>query len=126
MGKFLSSHVSCPDKIISSTASRAFYTALHLADNWQYPEEGITITPKLYHADVENMIDLIRKEEDDVVALVGHNPGFTDLLNELTNSAIDNIPTCGVVGIEFPVDRWSNIPQRLGKISFFHTPKSIR
>ena len=50
MGKYAKKRISCPELIITSSASRALYTALHLADHWGYPEEKIITSNKLYHS----------------------------------------------------------------------------
>ena len=40
--------------------------------------------------------------------LIGHNPGLTDLANDL-GCDIDNIPTCGIVEMEFDTDSWAHV-----------------
>ena len=117
MGAFLEKNVKCPDKIISSTASRALNTATFLCDFWNYPEEQIMITPDLYHADTAAMIKIIATQKENTIALVGHNPGLTDLLNELADKWVSNIPTCAVVGIQFEIDKWHEITEKKGEIS---------
>jgi phosphohistidine phosphatase len=38
--------------------------------------------------------------------MFGHNPTITAVANILTNSTIENIPTCGIVCIEFKGNSW--------------------
>lgn len=125
MGTFLAKNVQLPLKIISSTASRALNTATFLCDSWHYPEEQIVITHDLYHASTTDMLKVIKTKKDHSIALVGHNPGLTDLLNDLTNTQTDNIPTCGVVEIQFDIKKWADIEQVNGEITAFFTPKNI-
>ncbi len=126
MSKFMASHHPCPDQFICSPASRAFYTALYLADGWNYPEEEISLEPGLYHADEEEIIELIKNDaRGDSLAIFGHNPGFTDLANILTGNFIGNIPTCSVYGIEFDISQWDDIESVKGRQIAFHTPKNI-
>ena len=57
--------------------------------------------------------------------LVGHNPGFTDLANYLKEADyyISNVPTCGVVAIEFATNQWQAITKNSGRMLFFDYPK---
>ncbi|MBV6647992.1 MAG: histidine phosphatase family protein [Cyclobacteriaceae bacterium] len=124
MGKYLGANVKKPDVLITSTASRAFYTSLFLADAWSIPEEEIVLEPGLYHADGEEALEIIRDYPNaNCVAIAGHNPGFTGLTNELSDQHIANIPTCGVVGISFDSDSWDDLGK--GNLLFFHYPKGI-
>jgi phosphohistidine phosphatase len=57
-------------------------------------------------------------------ALFGHNPGLTLLSIELCDCDIDNIPTCGVVLIEFPFHDWKLISAGTGNLKLFDFPKN--
>lgn len=122
MGQFVKDEVAVPDLIVTSGASRAFYTALHLADHWKYPEEKIIISDALYHAGVTDFENILREvNEFDTVAVFGHNPGLTMFHNRINDDYIDNIPTCGMVGlkIESHVESWKT--ERL----FYQVPKEL-
>ena len=43
------------------------------------------------------------------VALVGHNPGLTDLYNALVDTPIDNLPTFGVAHIALAIPSFEAI-----------------
>ena len=123
MGQFVKDEVDTPNLIITSGASRAFYTALHLADHWKYPEEKIIISDTLYHAgvtDFENVIKEVR--EFDSVAIFGHNPGLTMFHNRINDNYIDNIPTCGIVGLE--IDKASDEKWKTRRL-FYQVPKGL-
>ena len=126
MGSYLKEHHSIPDLLISSTASRAFYTALHLCDQMKIDEGKIQLSKDLFHAGLFETISIIQKAPDcDTLAIFGHNPGFTSVANALANLQIDNIPTCGVVGISFEIERWRDLKEGLGKQLFFKYPKGL-
>lgn len=126
IGQHLSIHHDKPEMIISSTASRAFYTALHIADHWGIDEGSIRLNQHLFHAGAHEILNEIKQAPNSkLLAIVGHNPGFTSLANALTNSSIDNIPTGGVVGISFACEKWSDIDYGMGKQQFFLYPKGI-
>ena len=58
-----------------------------------------------------------------IAALVGHNPGMTYAANSFAeNLELDNLPTCGIVGIEFPVSTWREIDT--GSLHYFDYPKN--
>ena len=38
--------------------------------------------------------------------LVGHNPGLTDFANFLVAGITGNVPTCGLVAVNFQADDW--------------------
>jgi phosphohistidine phosphatase len=126
MGKRLKEKAIVPDLLISSTATRARETARKLANSMGIPEQRIQTEKNLYHADEEMILRLIRKLPDttDCVMLFGHNPGFTDFSNAMTEDFIDNIPTCGVVQIMCPADTWSEVAFGGGKVVLFDYPKS--
>lgn len=128
VGHYLAKNISRPDLIVTSTASRAFYTALFLADSWNYDEETIIPEPQLYHADEEEILEIIREYggNHQILAIAGHNPGFTDIAFELQNQYIDNLPTCSVLGITFDIDSWEDIGTKKGKQQFFIYPKGLK
>ncbi len=122
MGQFLKDEVEAPDLILSSGASRAFYTALHFADHWKYPEEKIIISDMLYHAGVEDFENVLKEvQEFDTVAIFGHNPGLTMFHNRINDAYIDNIPTCGIVGLQVE----KGISRQETKRLFYQVPKEL-
>jgi phosphohistidine phosphatase len=54
---------------------------------------------------------VIRQTADHVqaLALLAHNPGITELACQLANTEISNVPICGVVTFELPVDHWAEV-----------------
>ena len=126
MGEFIGSEVDRPDLMISSTASRAFYTALFFADYWKYPEEDMIISDVLYHAGVNQFEAFIREiEHFDTVAVFAHNPGLTMLHNHLCDEILDNIPTCAIAGLSFEIASWRDFGKQKGKQLFYYAPKEI-
>ncbi len=119
-----------PDKIISSTAVRAFQTAKILAEGMDFPKTGIVATRALYGADPDDVFDLLFALPDAVqkVMVVGHNPGFTDLVNLFLKRGeqIDNLPTSGVAAVHFDTDRWEEIPVASHRPGFLITPKMLK
>ncbi len=125
MGKRLQKLAVKPDFIISSPAKRAFKTIQVIAPLLGYTEKSIKIDMRLYGANVEELIRTIQEEMDqhDSVMLVGHNPGFTHLIDVLTGTPIDNLPTCGMVRIDLAIDSWKDTEPNTGSLVLFEYPK---
>jgi len=125
MAKMLTSQNIQPDLIVSSTANRAKLTALVLAKELHYPKKKIVYLDSIYNASAEKLIPCIHSLDDhyDKVVIVGHNTGFTTLANILGNLDIANVPTCGIVALDFKIDSWKDVKKKEGKLVFFYYPK---
>ena len=125
MGRRLVGHGVRPDLIMTSPAARALATAFHYADQLGIPSGRVLQNPAQYGASVPELINLIRKVDPGVstLMLVGHNPESTDLANKLGGLNIDNIPTCGIVAIAFPLCTWADLTAGQGILQFFDYPR---
>ena len=125
MGQRLLKKMIKPDKVISSTAVRALDTCKIICHTIAYKEQAIIEEPRIYEAAVPTLLDIVNHldNDKDVVALFGHNNGITDFAVYLTGSDIYNIPTCGMVLIEFPFDDWRMVNKGCGELVFFDYPK---
>ncbi len=115
-----------PDAIIASPARRALETAHLFAKEIGYPSNEIILQEKIYEATAEELLKTLRDVSDEYkrVVMVGHNPGFTELANCIIDGVdIDNIPACGLVGVEFDVKNWKKIEEKPGKLFCFEYPK---
>lgn len=125
MSEFAAANISKPSLVISSTASRALYTALHYCDSWEYPEEKIISDERLFHASADRILSILKEYDKEAsIAIFGHNPGFTDF-NNLVSDYMEYIPTCGTVGIRFDIESWRDLAPNTGKQLFFYGPKTI-
>ena len=100
-----------PQLLITSSAIRALHTATIFARVLGINKENIVILKDLYQAETEKIIQIIRSTSNEVDSLMifGHNPGFTDVVNKLSNLSLGNLPTSGLVKIVFKVDKWKRI-----------------
>ncbi len=100
-----------PRQIISSPAIRALHTAIIFSRVLEIPEKHIIISADLFHSDPEDILDLLGHTPASIESLIifGHNPGFTDLANILSRLSLSNIPTSGLVMLEFKTDSWKKI-----------------
>jgi len=115
-----------PSLIVSSPALRAITTANYFASCWKMESEFIKTESSIYEAPFKNLLKVINglSDQHDIVAMFGHNPGLTDLLNYLTDEHIANMPTCSVAMITFPFDEWKMVSSGTGSLQLFDYPKS--
>jgi phosphohistidine phosphatase len=126
IGKRLQGWGIRPGAWISSTALRAITTAEIIAEKIGFPQDQIQRSKDLYHASATELQEFIAGLDDaiDSVALFGHNPGMTSLVANLYGLTIDNIPTCGVVHIQFEDDTWSAVSSAPPARAYFDSPKN--
>lgn len=114
-----------PEQIVSSPAKRAITTAEYFAEAFDIKKTSILREPQIYEASSATLMRVINKlpKESDFIAMFGHNPGITDVVARLTGTDLINIPTCGIVLIEFPFDDWEMISQGTGELKMYDYPK---
>ena len=109
----------------SSTANRALTTAVYFAEAYGKSRKDILLFPELYHAPEETFYQVIAKlpYNCNTVALFSHNPGITGFVNNLTNTRIDNMPTCGIFAIKANTNEWNLFKRAEKEFWFFDYPK---
>jgi phosphohistidine phosphatase len=127
MGKILNQKKVQPELIISSPAKRARKTAIAIAEKIDYPEKQIFFDEELYEASSDAILSLLKKvdEKYQSVMLFGHNPGLTLFNNYISDNYIENIPTCGIVTLEFG-KKWDELDKNTCNLLFFDYPKLYR
>ena len=125
MGAILKELKVAPDLILSSPANRAATTARIIADTIGYPLEKIQYNETIYGSSEYDLIDVIQQVNNDVnqAMLVSHNPALTELANTIGDTAISNIPTCGVCCVNLNISSWIKFGNQQGKLKFFEFPK---
>jgi|SRR5690606_38166274 len=95
----------------SSTAKRAHDTAKIFNETLNIPQELTVLKSELYTFDLAHLSKTIKNCDNAVPSLIifGHNNAITDFVNKFGNKYIENVPTSGVVIIEFAEDHWNNI-----------------
>lgn len=113
------------DAFVSSTALRAYTTATHFAKAYQLKQGSIEGKKMLYHAPPAVFYEVIQGLDNThtTVAIFAHNPGITDFVNQLTNTQIDNMPTCGVFAVQIDIDNWKGFKGAEKEFWFFDYPK---
>jgi phosphohistidine phosphatase len=112
-----------PDLIISSPAIRAKTTADFFINTFK--NKNNQIDPKLYHADIDDIINVCIHIDDKIESLMlfCHNPGLTYFANVVCDANIDNVPTAGILVINVDTDSWVNLDMSKLKLIDFLYPK---
>jgi len=128
MGRMLAEKKECPELMVSSHAKRALSTAKRIAKELDYPHKKIAVNEELYMADSGDFYKIIDAVPDSVnkLMLFSHNYGITYFANHIADSNIDNIPTCGIVRVDFKINSWQEIKNTKGKLVFFEYPKKYK
>ena len=127
MGRRLRARNVKPSSILSSTAERALATARIIAVELGLPSDYPTAEPELYHAWPYTILDIVRRQDDACsdLMIVGHNPGFTEFVNALIpDFRLDNLPTAGVVAVEFDIETWREADTAAARFDFYDYPKN--
>jgi phosphohistidine phosphatase len=127
MGKRLVRTGARPDLLISSPAVRAFATAKTIAEEIGYPTLRIEVDERIYLGGTSALMAVIHGLSDDLdhVMMFGHNPDLTELVNALTGSDIENVPTCGMAHIELASDSWQDLGSAEARLLEFDYPKRL-
>lgn len=134
VGAYLVNHSFRPDQVLVSPAARTRDTwrqiaaALHVAPDAKFDQ-------RIYNASAQTLFNVIAEAPNEARALLvlGHNPGLHELAVLLTATGdIDlrerlreNMPTSGIAVIDFPLDSWSKLHPRSGRLERFVSPKLI-
>lgn len=126
MGKYARRQRSKVDLVLSSPATRAkhttelFVAAAGLKNSLAYDE-------RIYEASARTLLQVISGVDDSHrrVLLVGHNPGFEDLVERLTGEA-RKVPTASLTCIDLKIDKWGAPKGGKGKLKWRMTPKKLK
>lgn len=114
------------DAVFSSPANRALHTCMIFLRQLDFPLENFRVANELYDFSGEHVLDFMKNLDNDLqtVAIFGHNHAFTHLANSLGNTYLDNVPTSGLVHLNFEVDQWNLITSGVTKQTIF--PKELK
>jgi len=116
-----------PQQIVSSPAARAKKTARYMAEGTGFKKKDIIYDKGLYFAGFSYFLETIEKQlrDVDILFMVGHNPTVTELAEYLTGKCFINVPTCGVVGVEYSGENGFENISGAGSLLFFDFPKNV-
>ncbi|MGI4020479.1 MAG: SixA phosphatase family protein [Janthinobacterium lividum] len=108
MAALLLNQATLPETIICSPAVRALTTAQIFTVTLGLEEAKTNL--KIYEADADTLLQIINQLDDqnEVIALVGHNPGVSNILYFLTGK-ITTMPTSAWAEVELQADSWAEV-----------------
>jgi len=123
MGELLNKRGIKPDIIISSPAKRAKSTAEIIAQELGYTQE-IVFEPKIYESNLISLKNIIYSIDNkhNIAFLFGHNPCLNIFVEDFC-AFYENIPTCGIVVLEFSCESWEDISLDNCNLALFDYPK---
>jgi phosphohistidine phosphatase len=115
-----------PDIIFSSPANRALSTCKIFISNLNLNDKTLRIEEDLYDFGGESVIQFLKKIPQDYenVMIFGHNHAFTSICNIFGDEFISNLPTSGLVVIDFDVTSWSEIAHGTTRFTIF--PRDLK
>jgi phosphohistidine phosphatase len=139
IGLWMARHNYAADLVLVSTAVRACQTWDIIAPTLSaiMPRAKVAHLPELYLADPADILRTVHGATTKApggLLVIGHNPGMHELALALTasgNAAArralgGNLPTSGLVVIDFDVDDWRDISFQRGRLETFVSPKLLQ
>jgi len=113
-----------PDCILSSSAKRTEMTTQILIAGMGCSIQQVQWYDDLYLAEAGTLFDAARQADDrnQIVAIVAHNPGLSELAEHLLNESVREMSTATVVAITWNVEHWSDISAGTGTLSAYLRP----
>ena len=112
-----------PQLFVCSTALRTITTATIITEDLQLPQAQNS--PAIYEASEKTLLTVINNLPDnyDFIAMVGHNPGLSYLLLNLTGKVRDVPPCTAVVVVFEDADSWQEVSHNTGVITYYTSPQ---
>jgi phosphohistidine phosphatase len=133
VGAYLSHHEMAPDLVLVSPATRTLETwALILPAFAKAPRARED--ERIYNASAKGLFELVAESKAaPCLLIIGHNPGLHELALQLIASGDveprerlgENLPTSGLVVIDFSINDWSRLHPRSGRLEHFVTPRLL-
>jgi len=138
MGNWMAQHNHAANLVLVSTAVRARQT-------WEIigpllapimPHASVAHLPELYIADPADLMHIVHgaaTHDPRSLLIVGHNPGLHELAlglsgdgnAEARRALAGNLPTSGLVAIDFKIDDWRKVSFQRGRLELFVSPKLL-
>ena len=127
IGEALYTNEPLPDLILSSTALRARQTIAAVIQSAPHSSIEPRFLPSIYAASSTELMEVVRelRAACKCALLVGHNPGFEELLARLTGKS-EPMPTAALAYIALDIPRWEEVTDGKGQLARFLTPRSLK
>jgi phosphohistidine phosphatase len=125
IGKFMREQRLDPQLIVCSPAQRARETVALVC-----AAAALTAAPRfdkrIYEASLQTLLTVVAEldETAETALMVGHNPGFEELLAALTGAA-ERMPTAALARITLSVECWTDAHAGTGQLVQLLKPKEL-
>ncbi|MBC8754721.1 histidine phosphatase family protein [Kordia sp. YSTF-M3] len=111
VANYIADKIDPPDVIYSSIANRALHTCAIFTRCLNYPFDKVVIKEDMYDFGGSGLVETVKSCDDEVDTLMvfGHNHAITAVSNTYGSTLFDNVPTSGVVVIQFDTNSWKTI-----------------
>src|SRR5829696_5603095 len=118
IGSLIYERKLAPQIIVSSPAKRAKQTAVLVKEIAEI-SKPVAFDERIYEASPLTLFNLIREfdEKWESVLVVGHNPGFENLVRLLTGETVQ-IPTAALAKISLHIEKWSDLGTNSNNLEF--------
>jgi len=84
------------------------------------------VDERIYEASLRELVQIVTEipDEKNVAIMIGHNPGFEELLSFLTGEH-RRMPTCALAKIGFGDVSWKDVRAGEGSLEWFIAPKEL-
>jgi phosphohistidine phosphatase len=127
MNKWLKKHAIQPELILCSPANRARLTLDAFSYLSNHAKETMLIDD-IYESSMMTLISVIQDIPDSIdhAALIGHNPGLSDLAHYLSRDDFERLVTSAVMILELDISHWNDIAPHCGSILTHVWPKLLK
>lgn len=125
VGRYLGAKKFQPDLVLSSPAERARQTAMLFMKAAGITAE-LRFDERIYEAHASRLLSVVKQIDEDVniALLVGHNPGFEDLLSALTG-VVHHMPTAALAYLTMEIEKWNDAQDGCATLKWMITPKDL-
>ena len=133
VAQYIKDHLTIPDKILVSPASRTMETMRCLVAGWEESPEVI-VDKRIYSATGDQLLEVIKDHGGDAeaVMVIGHNPGLIILIHlltaeggNLTRVELGEFPTAALADMLFDLETFDHLELESGKLLSLLRPKDL-
>lgn len=125
IGKFMRRQKLKPELILCSPAERARQTVALVGEAANFKAE-LRYDERIYEASLMTLLLVVSEIDEgaEKVLLVGHNPGFEELLESLTGE-VHRMPTAALAHITLNIEHWVDAREQSGELVQLVKPKEL-
>lgn len=125
IGDLLKKEKIVPDLVLSSSAVRARQTTDLVMQTANLSSE-LRFDERIYEATPQKLLEVVQQIDKSKknVLLVGHNPGFEQLLELLTGS-VETFATATLANISLKAATWAAVKRDSGDLEWIVRPKEL-